>query len=196
MATMIQSRATHAKQLWNRYFFTIFTLLMGIFFAYWPNHLVTSPELVLSAPQSFVSTPFEFRYVDLTKTQVLSTDNQKTVVMFDMSIQGQPFRAYGAVSPSLLKELNRTQQLLLVKGNYEKETDGYVLNEVTVSYGWMDTVYAVFYQATKLVFNHRLAVMTASFSLWFIASVIWTLFKMKISEEIGEIADIGKDLLE
>jgi hypothetical protein len=193
--SLIQSKASLAKFLWNRYFITLFVLILGVMFSYASGFGVTSPERVLSAPESFVSTPFEFRYVGLVNTQVLTDDREKTVVMLDLSVQDRPFKVYGAISRTLFQELNQTQRLLIVKGNYDKKSDRYVLSDLTIPYGWWGSLCAVFYQATRLIFNHRFAVMTASFGIWFILSAIWTLFKMAVSEEIGELADIGKETL-
>jgi len=188
------ARPSHAKLLWNRYFATFVALTSGILFAFFSNLSVTSPERVLSAPNDFVRAPFEFRYVSLANTQVIADDREKALVMLDLDVQNQPFKVYGAVSPALLQELQRAHRLCLVKGNYGEGSGRYVFNDVAVSCGWLGSVTAGFYQATKLAFSHRLAVMTASFGIWFVASAIWTLFKMSVSEEIGELADIGMDL--
>lgn len=189
-------RASRAKRLWNRYYVTIAALTVGIIVAYSSNVLVTSPEHVLSAPDSFISTPFEFRYAHLANTQVLTTDQEKALVVLDLSIQGQPFKAYRATTPALVKELRRTKELFLVKGNYEKKSERYVLSEVTIAYPWWGVSNAIFYLATQLMFNYRIAVMTASFGGWLILIIIWTVFKMSVSEEIGELSDSAKDVLD
>jgi hypothetical protein len=167
-------------------------------FSFFSNFSVTAPEQVLSTPDSFASTAFEFRYVGLVKTHVLQEDQEKAVVMLDLSVQGQPFQLYGTVSPAVLHDLNLTQHLFWVKGTYDKPSNRYLLNDLTISYGWLGPITATFYEATKLVFNHRLAVMAASFSIWFIASAIWTLLRMAVmsaagDEEAGELMDTGMD---
>lgn len=195
--SLVQSNVTLAKFLWSRYGLAIMVLTVGIFLAYAENHGVTSPERVLSAPERFISTPFEFRYVHLAHTQVLTADRDKAVVMLDLSVQGQPFKAYGAIAPTLLPEMNRAQGLFLVKGNYERQSGRYVLSDVTIPYPWWGYPSSILYVAASLIFNHRLAVMAASFGIWFIASAIWTVFRMAVTkdQEMGELMDTGMEAL-
>jgi hypothetical protein len=192
---LLQAKARRARALWSRYGPAVMGLTMGIFWAYVSNYWVTSPERVLSARESFVSSPFEFRYVGLTHTQVVTDEREKSVVMLDLSVQGQPFKAYGSVSHTSLQELNLARELFLVKGYYETQSGRYVLSDLTIPYPWWGYPSSIFYLATRSIFNHRLAVMTASFGIWFVVSAIWTLFKMSVSEEMGELADIGLEAL-
>lgn len=192
---LIQSKARRARALWGRYGPAVLGLTFGLFWAYITNYWVTSPDHVLSARESFVSSPFEFRYVDLTHTQVVTDDGEKTVVVLDVSVQGQPFRAYSAVSHALLQELNASRGLFLVRGNYETQSGRYVFSDLTIPYPWWGYPSSVFYLATRSMFNYRLAVFTASFGTWFIFSVIWTLFKLSVSEEMGELTDMGLETL-
>lgn len=81
--------------------------------------------------------------------------------------------------------------MFLIKGNYEQTSDRYVLSDITIPYGWWGSLDAAFYQVTKLIFNRRLAVMTASFVIWLFASAIDSLFMVFLRPSAGEeMADL------
>ncbi len=191
--SLIRSKATLLKFLWDKYGAILIVLAAGISYSYINNMHVTSPDRVLSAPQKFESKPFEFRYVDLTNIQILSEDRDKTLVGLNLSIQDKPFTVYSTVSKPLFQELKQQQWLYTVKGNYDEKSNLYILTDVTISSGWWGSLVAFPYGVTRMIFDHPIAIMTADFSLWFILCTIWTLFRMLLPEWGKQLADDALD---